>query len=145
MNDIATTKLESAIACFQGVRTKISEGMKHLYDIAESKLWDNGQYSSFGEFVEEGCGISESLASKLLKIYKHYAVEGGIEYARLSNTDSEKLYLAIGLPGTPEEKLNRAEMLTRRDIKDSLAVKDGVECTHDTLIQICAHCGRKVS
>lgn len=144
MHDISTTVLTSAIDCFKGARNKISEGMRHLYNISESRLWDNGEYSSFGEFCETGCGISESFGSKLIKIFKHYSIVGGIPEDRIANADSEKLYLAINLPGTPDTQLLKAETLTRRDIKDSLAEKDGVECAHEQTITICAGCHRRV-
>lgn len=117
--------LQRAQECFSGVRQRIAEGMEYLYIIQADKLWDNGQYSSFGEYVEQGLGISEGMASKLIKTYKHYILNGSLSQRNLEGVDAEKAYLAISLPGTPEEQLIKAETLTRREIKEQL-----VEETH---------------
>lgn len=137
--------LEKAAGCFCAARKRMAEGSAYLYVISESKLWDNGQYSSFGEFVEQACGISESLSSKLIKVYKYYVVENGVSPLKLANLDSEKAYLAINLNGQPEHKLLKASEWNRQELKDALAEgPNGEECGHKVLIikHQCKACSR---
>lgn len=144
MNEIENDILLKAARCFEGVRQRISEGMGYLYEISEKNLWDNGQYSSFSEFCESGCGISKSFASRLLTVYKHYVIEGGVSQRNLELTDPDKLYLAIGLPGSPDKQLVKAETLTRQEIKDELASDENGDCTHEKTIIICARCHKRI-
>lgn len=136
--------LEKAAHCFSAARTRMVEGSAYLYKIQEEKLWE-GKYSSFGEFVETGCGISQSFASKLLKVYTYYHIENGISPRKLQEIDTEKSYLAIQLNGEAEHKLIKAQEWSRQDLKDSLAEgPNGEECGHKVLIikHQCKACSR---
>lgn len=140
-----TGTLEKAVACFGAARKRMAEGSAYLYMISEQKLWDNGQYSSFGEFAESGCGISEAMASKLVKVYKYYVVDNAISLRKLEELDTEKAYLAINLNGQPEHKLLKASEWNRQELKDALAENpDGSECGHKVLIikHQCKACSR---
>lgn len=145
MNELENnTILINAKECFDTARLKLMQGAEYLYLISKGNLYE-GAYSSFGEFVEQGCQISQGMSSKLIKVYEYYVVNGGLSHAKLTEIDSEKLYLALNLPGTPEEKMVRAETWTRSEIRQELASKDGVDCTHDCPhVTICSSCNARV-
>lgn len=135
--------LAKAALCFGAARHKFVEGSGYLYEIQEKKLWE-GTYSSFGEFVETACGISQSFASKLLKVYTYYHVEHGLSPRKLQEIDTEKAYLAISLNGEAEHKLLKAAEWNRQEIKDELASGPNGDCKHQVLIikHQCKACSR---
>lgn len=138
--------LKKAEECFSDVRQRIAEGMKLLHQISTNELWKDGGYSSFNEYVEQGCGISAGFASKLVKVYQHYVIEGGVSQRNLQQVDAEKLYLAVGLVDDIQNKLVKAETWTRQEIRDELASKDGVDCDHNCPhITICSKCHARIS
>lgn len=139
----AQSLMAKAAACFRETRKSIVEGMGYLYQIHETGAWSVGGWSSFGEYCEQACGVSQSFASKLISVHKHY-VNNGVDVLRLRAVDAEKLYLASSLPGTPEEQVIKAETLTRQEIKDELASGVDGDCEHPTRITICSRCHRKV-
>lgn len=132
--------LETAATCFKQAQKNLIQGAALLYRINSEKIWESN-YSSFGEYVEQECGISTSMASKLLKAYSYYAIESNIPQQELENVDYEKLYLTTALKDlTPEEKLVRAKSWSRSEIKAELSQKDGIDCAHPNKITICATC-----
>jgi hypothetical protein len=94
--------------------------------------------------VESECQISASYASKLVKTYEHYVIQGGLSHAKLKATDPEKLYLAIALKGSPERQAVKAETLSRQELKAETHEVDGKDCEHLTTIKICANCHARV-
>ena len=114
-----------------------------LWKINDQKLWQD-KFSCWGEFVEspEGLGKSQSWASKQLSVFSHYA--GKVSQIKMETIDNERLYLAMRLPGTPEEQVQRAELWDRQQIKQELASKDGKDCDHPVTIKICADCHARV-
>jgi len=139
----STIVLTDTANCFKMARRALLDGAHGLRDIQALKLWE-GTYNSFGEYVEQECQISQSYASKLIKTYEHYIINGGVSHATLEGTDVEKLYLAISLTGTTHEQAVKAETLTRQEIKAELAVKDGVE--HECVpISICKTCSKRLA
>lgn len=134
--------LDKAIECFKGARQRVADGMSYLWEINEGSLWDNGQYSSFTDFCESGCGISRSMASKLLRVYQHYVIDGKV--SQINYIDTDKLYLAIGLPGSPSKQLVKADTLTRQQIRDELAADEFGDCQHTNTIKICTRCKQRV-
>ena len=142
--ELSTKIINKAIECFVSARQRISEGMGYLFQISEKNLWDNGEYSSFGEFCEQGCGISAATGSKLVKVYRHYVIEGGLSHAKLQRIDAEKLYLAVSLPGSHEKQLVKAETWTRQEIKDELASGEFGDCQHEKVIKICSRCHKRI-
>ncbi len=132
-----TNPLEECAQSFKNARGSIYEGAMKLYAISEQEAWV-GQFSSFSEYVELECQISKSYASKLLKSWRFYVVEGGVSQDKLVGTDPEKLYLALQLPsGTPEERLEQAQHLSRNDIKQAVFDKGGAPCEHP-------HCDKRL-
>lgn len=140
----ALTILDKAVSCFRTVHQNLLEGAQHLHHIEEREYW-NQRHDSFGAFVEEECGISASMASKLLRTYRHYVIAGGIAPASLRGIDNEKLYLAITTKGTPHEQVARAATLSRQELKAERAEKDGVQCTHETTVHICSSCHLRIA
>jgi hypothetical protein len=117
---VPTLVLKAASQCFNRARQDFVAGARLLHEIKEKELWKTG-YSSFGEYVEQECQISQSFAAKLTKVYEQYVLEGGVSESALQSVDAEKLYLALPLPGTTHEKLEKAKLLSRSDIKEELS------------------------
>lgn len=141
MTNITINLIDETLKIFRTVRASMVMAMQKLYEVHSTDAW-KGRYSSFGEFVEDGCGVSQGTASKLLKVYKHYVLEGGVSQRNLEGVDSEKLYLAISLKGTPEEKLEKARALSRTELK--LERNDEEPCLHENLITICSNCRLRI-
>lgn len=135
--------LEKAAECFTSARRNLVEGAAHLHLISSQNMW-RGHTSSFGEFVEKHCHISESFAAKLCKIYDYFVVNGGVPRESLAGVDSEKLYLAMRLEGSAEEQVQKAQYLSRKDIKEQLKDEEFPDCQHETFetYQKCLSCGR---
>lgn len=139
-----TTILTKAAECFTNARKNVYEGASLLYQIDQEKLWE-GNYDSFGEFVEQDCQLSQGYASKLIQSWKFYVVDGGLSQRKLEGVDAEKLYLALKLPeGTPEKRLIQAQTLSRQELRAELTEKDGVDCQHEKTITICASCHKRL-
>lgn len=139
-----TTILDQAAQCFTSARRNIYEGTALLYRIDQEKSWE-GQFSSFGEYVEQECQLSQGYASKLLQSWKFYVIDGGLSQAKLNGVDAEKLYLALKLPdGTPEKRLIQAQTLSRQELRAELAEKDGEDCQHEQTVTICSRCHQRV-
>lgn len=139
----ATTILNEAAECFSKARFNLFHGARRLKEISDKRLWD-GQYGSFGEFVETECQISQGFASKLIAVFTHYSVESGLSHAKLADIDQEKLYLAMRLPLKAEEQLVRAQSWSRSELKAELASKGGAECQHPSSVEICTVCHSRV-
>lgn len=129
---------------FQDARKSIFEGIALLHKISTEKLWD-GSYSSFGEYVEQELQLHPTQASRYLKAYEHYVLQGKVSLARLNSTNPERLYWASNLKGNVDEQLTRAESWTVREIRDELSSSEKGDCQHDHLIQICAKCNKRIS
>lgn len=134
------TALESCKYLFSQAKERVAEAMPLLHQIFKEGLWSSG-YSSFGEYVDE-LGISRSYASRLITVWEHYAIQGGV--SELNEVDPDRLYLALKLPGSAEEQLEKARLLSRSEIKSEAAMKeDGDE--HDCeMIQVCRICWKRM-
>lgn len=146
MTELSTQVLTDAAECFQNARRSIYEGAALLYRIREENLYE-GQFSSFGEYVEQECQLSKGYASKLLQAWEYYVIEGGVSPRNLQGVDAEKLYLAIKLPtGTPEQRFIKAHEWSRQDFRDELSTKDGLDCAHpeDKRVILCGVCLKRV-
>lgn len=133
-NEQIITVVDQCIELFKSARGSVVEAMPLLHQIQKENLWES-RYSSFGEFLDE-CGISRSQASRLLKVFEHYS---GV--SQLNSVDPERLYLALKLPGTPEEHFEKAKALSRNELKSEAAVhEDGSEHEH-VPVTICKVCG----
>lgn len=126
--------LEETKQLFENVRKSIVHAMQALHKVNEERAWE-GQYSSFGEFVEDGLKISQGFASKLLSVNRHYLLNGGLSPEKLVGIDYEKLYLASKLPGTPDEQVAIASTLSRREIKETQNEEQPHD--HEPICRIC--------
>lgn len=137
------TILDITADLFRDIRKDLITAAKNLHEISTKELW-RGKFSSFGEYVESECGVSQSFAAKLTAVWGHYAIEAQITPAELRAVDTEKLYLAMRLPMAAGQQLIRAKSWSRSELKAELASKGGPECTHPTTVTICAHCHARI-
>lgn len=134
--------LDKTEELFHKARISIVEALIALYACHEQEAWKE-RYGSWGEFVEV-LGLSQSDASKKIKSYTHYVIEGGVSPAKLGEIDLEKAYLAISLDGTPEEQIEKAGLLSRQEIKSQKEYeKHGFEHEHE-IISICKKCSLRL-
>lgn len=132
--------VDSCLYLFKEAKNRVAEGMPLLHRIFKEGLWAS-QYSSFGEFADD-LGISRSYASRLITVWEHYAIQGGV--SQLNEVDPDRLYLAMSLDGTSEEQLEKARLLTREELKSEKSMKgDGSEHSHEP-ITICKICGKRL-
>lgn len=121
MNTHITTDLieqtRSLLNAVRGSSIKIGENLYNIKNILEAG-------TDWRDFLRDEFDIGESFASKLMSIHRVLVVEGGISQEKLEGIDGEKLYLALKLEGTAEEKVAKAATLTRRDLKEE-RVDDG--------------------
>lgn len=138
-----TAKIDRCIDCFSSIKKNFIEGASLLYMIREDASYLD-IYSSWGEFVET-LGISQSGASKMLKAFRHYVIEGGVSQRKLEEVDMEKLYLATSLEGSPEDQLAKAEVLSRTELKaQKISETTGHECAHEETVVICKSCHQRL-
>lgn len=135
--------LDHAALMFTSARKNLMQGAALLSKIRAEGLY-KPLYETFSEYLEQHVKISEGFASKLVVIYEAYVLEGGVKQETIDEVDSEKLYLALRLPGTFAEKVTKADLLTRSELKAELSEKNGVDCLHPTKITICAKCHQRV-
>lgn len=139
MSEITTTGLiEQTRLLLNAVRGSSIKIGENLYNIKKNMA----PGTDWGDLLRDEFDISEGFASKLMSIHKVLVVEGGISQEKLEGIDGEKLYLALKLEGTAEEKVAKAETLTRREIREE-AVDDGHAHSGETiLIHKC--CGLRI-
>lgn len=109
-----------------------------LYKVFSEKSWE-GRFGSWDEFVTSPDGLNKSAgwASKHLKIYTIYTLEGGVSQDKLLGIPTESLYLARDLDGSIEEKVEKARTLTRQELK----ISHGEDKPHEAeYIEVCKHC-----
>lgn len=128
--------LEQTKQAFQNVRGSFVEAMIKLYQVKESGQWQSVA-SSWSEYVESELQISQSVASKLLAVHRHYLIEGGVSHAKLASVDVEKLYMASRLEGSVDEQLAKAQTLPRRDLRLELNDEEDEPHTHEPICRIC--------
>ena len=133
---------DQCIKLFREARKSLLEAAKLLWQVREEGAFKD-KYETFTEYVEQGVGVSRGYASKLLTAYQFYCIEGGVSHEKLAKVDVEKLYQAISLTGTPDEKLSKALTLTRREIKEELGDEDGHVCEPVT-ITWCKICNKRL-
>lgn len=122
------TLLQETKEAFANVRGSVVVAMQRLYKVHESNAWE-GVCSSWSEYVESELGISQSFASKLLSVNKHYLIDGGLSPENIAGIDYEKLNMVRSLPGTLDEQLSMARTLSRTELKQT---KNDIEETAHT-------------
>lgn len=115
---------------FNDARQSIFNGIVLLHTISTEKLWE-GSYSSFGEFCEQELQLHPTQASRYLKAYEHYVIQGKVEFSQLKSVNPERLYLAASLNGSPEEQLVRAQNWTVEEIRLELREQKVGKHEHD--------------
>lgn len=128
--------LQETKRAFSNVRYSVVEAMVKLHEVKEYEVWKQVS-PTWGEYVERELGISQSFASKLLTVNKHYLL-AGIPQEKIANVDYECLYLATKTPGDTREQLERATLLSRRELKQSRNDEKPHEHEPITICRICA-------
>lgn len=134
MTNLTTSLIESTRQLLNSVRGSSIKIGENLYTLKQGL--EAG--TNWGDTLRDEFDLSEGQASKLISVYKLYVLEGGISPAKLEGIDTERLYLAKGLEGSPEERLAKAANLTRRELREEKTDEDGH--THEA-VEICKHCG----
>ena len=132
--------LDKAIACFDSARQNLLAGASYLYSIKKDELWRQ-HYDSYPAFLSD-CRVSEGTASKLVRVFEHFIVRGGLSHAKLAGVDYEKLYMAIRYPGDTDKQLAAAQTLTRGELRHELKNPND-DCEHEP-ISICRRCHQKL-
>lgn len=137
------TLLDETISLFKNFRASTVQAMINLNALKENGEWSD-RYDTWGEFVEDGLGISQSFASKLLTVNRSYLIEGGLQPEAITDVDYEKLYAARSLPGTPEQRVSMAKTLNRRELKETKNEAEGHVHSGETVV-IHKCCGMRVN
>jgi len=128
--------LETTKEAFANVRSSMVVAMQKLHQVREQGAWTQVA-ENWGEYVEAELGISQSFASKLLTVNKHYILEGGISPEKLAGIDYESLYLAVKTEGSTDEQVEKARNLSRSELKMERNELDEHE---HTWVEFCTHC-----
>lgn len=134
-NTILIDQTRDLLNAVRGSSIKIGENLYTIKQNLEAGV-------DWADLLRDEFDISESFASKLMSIHKVLVVEGGISQEKLEGIDGEKLYLALKLEGTAEEKVAKAQTLTRRDLREE-RVDDGHIHSGET-VEIHKCCGMRV-
>lgn len=130
-----------ALSCAR-VRKNMIEIAEGLYYIKTHESWKFCG-DSFEEYLEDKCQIDPGFASKLIKVWQYYVIDGKVEPLNLVDVGTEKLYMAMRLPGPAGAQLVKAGLLTRTEIRNELLDPED-ECAHPDTITICAHCHKRI-
>lgn len=130
------TQTKDLLNAVRGSSIKIGE---NLYKIKQTL----SPGTDWGDLLRDEFDIGESFASKLMAVHKAFVLDGGISQDKLQGIDGEKLYLSLKLEGTPEEKVSKAQTLTRRELREE-RVDNGHEHSGETVV-IHKCCGMRVS
>lgn len=145
-NAISTlSNVNDCIDTFKAIRRDMVDAMVRLAAVFAAKSWES-KASSWGEFVESELQISQSSASKLLRVHEAYLISGTTKPAQLEGVDVEKLYLAIPLlkEQSPKQVIATAKELSRSELKAEMASNGSEECKHEHQVTICSSCHARV-
>ena len=120
---------------------------ERLHNILEKKLYESN-WDSWGEFLED-LRIDNTTASKLIKIYRVFVLEYGINRKQLALVGRESAYEITSVVKNKKEAvewLKKGQDLKRDDIRLAIKeLKSGVlqaDCDHDWYrLEICRKCG----
>lgn len=130
-------KIEQTRKLLNAVRGSSIKIGQNLYEIKETL--EPG--TNWGEFLRDTFDIGESFASKLMAVHRVLVLEGGVSQEKLEGIDQEKLYLATKLEGTAEEKVAKASVLTRLELKQ----ERNDEAPHEHIpVAICKICSIRI-
>lgn len=136
-----TSILVSCVEACSNLRKGLFKAAELLYAVRDSGAWKEAGYESFTAFVEQECRMDRGQASKILTVYEHYVIQGGVEPTQLELMNPERLYLARKTGGTVDHQISKAKTLTVRELREEQKDEDGHECEP---ITICKHCGKRL-
>lgn len=136
--------LRETIDVVKQIETRFLELAARLYNIRANDLWREG-HESYEDFLEVA-KISRGNASMLAKVHEYYVLNGGMTEAKLIGAPYSTLYEAIPLIADEgvESVVAKVKLLTRAEIKDEVRDEKHGDCKHEEIIQICAHCKKRV-
>lgn len=145
MNEITTEPfsngvLEDCIDAFRRARGDLLKGAALLFKIRETNAWEP-HFASFTAFVESGCQMNKSQASRLLTVYEHYVVENKMGVELLNGINPEKLYLARKSAPTVEDQVAKAKTLSVAELREENTEIDLHACEP---ILVCKHCWKRL-
>lgn len=118
-----------------GVRQVLIKVAANLHFLREN---DNRPWAE----VCEDLDISQGFSSKLISVYQHFILEGGIDPSTIADIDAEKLYLSQKTQGSVDEQIARARTLTRGELKIERQEND--PCAHENHGDCCYDCWTKL-
>ncbi len=132
--------LRETIDLVRQIETRFLELGARLFQIQTKELWKDS-YDTYNEFLETA-KISPGNASMLTAVHKAYHLEGGITHAKLSKTGYSNLYAAIPLieKDGVEKAVEKAQLLTRAELKEEVREHKHGECKHEEKVTICSTC-----
>lgn len=131
-----TDLLARCSEAFKRLRTSVWEAAGLLYQVREENA-AGADLRAFSRYVEQDLGVSRGFASKLLKAYEHFVIEGGVSLAKLQGLDHEKAYLATRLGGSVADQLSKALTLSRNELREEQAEDEPHDHRWVTVCSIC--------
>ncbi len=136
--------LRETVDLVRQIETRFLELGARLFHIQSKELWKDS-YETYNEFLETA-KISPGNASMLAAVHKAYHLEGGMTHAKLSKTGYSNLYAAIPLieKDGVEKAVEKAQLLTRSELKEEVRERKHGACQHQQTITICAGCHTRI-
>jgi len=119
---------------------------EHLYNIRQQEMWQSN-WSSWAEYLKE-LDVSESTASKLIKVHEVYVIQYQVEEKVLVDANWSSLYEAIPLlteGKNPTEVVESFSNLSRDDQRQLIKETKNGPCKHNwetITMRRCSGCGK---
>jgi hypothetical protein len=119
---------------------------EHLYNIRQQELWKSN-WGSWAEYLKE-LDVSESTASKLVKVHETYVIEYKVDERVLVDANWSSLYEAIPLLAEgkdPTEVVESFAKLSRDDQRQLIKETKNGPCKHEWEVikmRRCTECGK---
>ncbi len=141
MNELSTNLLDHTEQLFRSARLSLIEAAAALYEVRKTEAWKE-RHETWQDFLFT-ISVSQPQASKMLAVFEHYAINGGVSHAKVAEVDLEKLYLSTGLEGSPEEQVTKASLLSRSEIRAQRVYETTGEEHEHRYITFCEVCHQK--
>jgi hypothetical protein len=130
MSDKTADYVRQTVDLVHQIETRFLELGARLYTIRTKELWRE-LHESYPEFLLS-IGVTQSMASILYSIHKHYIVDGGKSPKTLEGIGYSNLYEAIPLIESDgiDAAVVKASTLTRDEIKDEVREEKHGEHRH---------------
>lgn len=137
--------LRDTVDLIKQIETRFLELGARLYNIREKKLWLEGGYDTYEDFLDTA-KMSYGNASILASVHKHYVVDKNLSFQQLTGVGYSNLYEAIPLlqSESPDKVVEIARTLTRSEIKQEVRDHKHPDCDHPNTLVICATCHKKL-